>query len=233
MYAQRDEKKAEQAAKEQLEKEKPGEKKVAEEPPRKKRRVQKFPSLTAQMKEDIQKGKWLTDEHIHLAQTLLRAQFPNINGLQCPLLSENDAFDAQPHEALQIHFVAGNHWVASSSFGQEVTVYDSKYSGKLHPSLIHQLARIYRSLQTDEDGDLMLQINVPTVQQQFGSCDCGLFAIAFALHLAMGDDPQHILFEQSQMRSHLLKCFQKRRWNHFHTRRSLQSKPRMHLFSHM
>ena len=43
----------------------------------------------------------------------------------------------------------------------------------------------------------MLQINVPTVQQQFGSCDCGLFAIAFTLHLAMGDDPQHILFEIS------------------------------------
>ena len=73
VYAQRDrpDEKAEQAAKEQLEKEKPGEKKGAEEPPRKKRRVQKFPSLTAQMKEDIQKGKWLTDSHIHLAQSLL------------------------------------------------------------------------------------------------------------------------------------------------------------------
>ena len=47
----------------------------------------------------------------------------------------------------------------------------------------------------------MLEINVPTVQQQFGSCDCGLFAVAFMLHLTMGDDPQHILFEQSQMRS--------------------------------
>ena len=89
VYAQRDrpdEKKAEQAAKEQLEKEKLGEKKVAEKPPRKKRRVQKFPPLTAQMKEDIQKGKWLTDSHIHLAQSLLRVQFPHINGLQCTLL---------------------------------------------------------------------------------------------------------------------------------------------------
>ena len=37
-----------------------------------------------------------------------------------------------------------------------------------------------------------------------------MFAIAFTLHLAIGDDPQHILFEQSQMRSHLLKCFQKK-----------------------
>ena len=56
--------------------------------------------------------------------------FPHINGLQSTLLSENDA---QQHEALQIRFVAGNHWVASSSFGQQVTVFDSKYSGKLHP----------------------------------------------------------------------------------------------------
>ena len=56
----------------------------------------------------------------------------------------------------------------------------------------------------------MLQIKVPTVQQQFGSCDCGLSAIAFTLYLAMGNDPQHILFEQSQRRSHLLKCFQKK-----------------------
>ena len=40
----------------------------------------------------------------------------------------------------------------------------------------------------------MLEINVPIVRQQFGSCDCGLFAIVFMLHLAMGDDPQHILF---------------------------------------
>ena len=61
----------------------------------------------------------------------------------------------------------------------------------------------------------MLEINVPTVQQQFGSCDCGLFAIAFMLHLAIGDDPQHILFEQSQTRSHLLKCFQKKKLEPF------------------
>ena len=130
----------------------------------------------------FKKGKWFTDEHIHLAQTLLRAQFPNINGLQCPLLSENDAFDAQPHEALQIHFVAGNHWVASSSFGQEVTVYDSKYSGKLHPSLTHQLARIYRSLQTDEDGDLM-QRRVPFVQIRPKKTEPALTALRCSVQL--------------------------------------------------
>ena len=41
----------------------------------------------------------------------------------------------------------------------------------------------------------MLKINILTVQQQFGTCcDGGPLAIAFTLHLAMGDDPQHILF---------------------------------------
>ena len=124
-----------------------------EEPPKKRRKLQKLPPFTTQMKEDLQKGKWLTDEHIQLAQKLLKAQFPHINGLQCTLLSENDGLHTQQHEALQIHFVAGNHWVAPSSFEQQVTVYNSNYSGKLHPSLTHQLACIYRSLQTMyEDG---------------------------------------------------------------------------------
>ena len=53
------------------------------------------------MKEDIQKG----NSHMHLTQSLLRVLFPHVNDLQCTLLSENDA---QQHEALQIHFVAGN-----------------------------------------------------------------------------------------------------------------------------
>ena len=69
-------------AKEQLEKEKLGEKKVAVDPPRKKRRVWKFPS---QMKA-FEKENWPTDLHV---QSLLRVQ--HINGLQCTLLSENNA----------------------------------------------------------------------------------------------------------------------------------------------
>ena len=121
------------------------------------------------------------------------------------MLSDNDTFDAQQCEALQILFVEatiGLHPALLDCLQQQIAI----YSGKLHPSLTHQLLRIYRSLQTDENG--ATTISVPTVQQQFGNCDCGLFAIAFTLHLAMGDDPQHIFIEQSQMRSHLLKCFQ-------------------------
>jgi len=42
-----------------------------------------------------------------------------------------------------------------------------------------------------------------------GICDCGVCIIAFALHVALGDDPQNVFFEQTQMCHHLLGCFQK------------------------
>ena len=74
-----------------------------------------------------------------------------------------------------------------------MTVYDSKYSGDLDSSLTRQLALIYRALITvEEDGvDPHLIVHVLPVQQQKGSSDCGVYAISFAVHAALGDDVQH------------------------------------------
>jgi hypothetical protein len=58
-------------------------------------------------------------------------------------------------------------------------------------------------------------VYVPSVQQQKGGIYCGLFAIAFALHLAVGDDLTKIIFEQEKMREHLLKCFMKKKLDPF------------------
>ena len=55
-----------------------------------------------------------------------------------------------------------------------------------------------------------LPIHVPHVQQQQGTRDCGLFAIAFALHSALGQDVLSLEFDQSAMRNHLIKCFSKK-----------------------
>ena len=68
VYAQREgpDEKAEQAPNEQIEKEKPGEKKVAEKPPRKMRRVQKFPPLTAQIKRKTFKKESGLQIHIYI-----------------------------------------------------------------------------------------------------------------------------------------------------------------------
>ena len=93
-------------------------------------------------------------------------------------------------------------------------MYDSRFHGALQLSLQKQLALIYRSLIIqEEDGeevDPQIPVRVPTVQPQRGTNDCGIFAIAFALHAAIGDDFEAISFDQSKMRSHLLFCFKKK-----------------------
>ena len=177
--------------------------------------------LTTEMREILTKGYMLTDEHIQLAQELLQTEFPELDGFQSTLLSQIDGFCPVRDEAIQIHHVAGNHWVASSSIGQTVTIFDSKFGGgELSSSLTHQLATVYRTLvkTSDEDGDEMdpiLEVNIPYVQQQQGKRDCGLFAIAFALHAAMGDDIKKITFDQPKMRCHLLECFEKKKLTRF------------------
>ena len=96
-----------------------------------------------------------------------------------------------------------------------MSVYDSKYSGgDLDSSLTHQLALIYCALITVEENgeevDPHLVVHVPPVQQQKGSSDCGVYAIAFAVHAALGDDVKHLELDQTQMRNHLLQCFKKK-----------------------
>ena len=41
----------------------------------------------------------------------------------------------------------------------------------------------------------ILYVDVPAVQQQRGVLDCGVFAIAFAVHLALGDDVTKLNFQ--------------------------------------
>ena len=53
----------------------------------------------------------------------------------------------------------------------------------------------------DEYGDTIypptLYLELPNVQQQNGVTDCGLCAIAFAVHLALGDDVSKLNFDQA------------------------------------
>ncbi len=66
-------------------------------------------------------------------------------------------------------------------------MYDSTHDGgNLDSSLTRQLALVYRSLITAEEDveeiDPHLTVHIPPVQQQRGSSDWGVSAIAFAIH---------------------------------------------------
>ena len=76
---------------------------------------------------NLKNGGWLDDQHIQLAQDLLREQFPTIDGLQSTLLGQNDGFIPVQREGIGI--------LDSISFLMCVliiTVHACRYSDSLH-----------------------------------------------------------------------------------------------------
>ena len=69
-----------------------------------------------------------------------------------------------------------------------------------------QLKQIYRG-KAEKNGSLI--VNEMSIQQQENFYDCGLFAIAFAFHLAQGDEPSALNFDCKKLRQHLVECFEK------------------------
>lgn len=160
--------------------------------------------LTMKDKLEVIHGKMLSDKHIYAAMILLKMQFPNVGSLQDPCLCQTTFHPADEEERIiQIHHTRGNHWVVSALIGGSLCVYDSLYSTE-SSDLDKQLEQIYAT----HEGPNGHGYNIPEVQKQTGSRDCGLFAIAFALELCSGNNPSERTFDQSKMRSHLIKCFE-------------------------
>ena len=106
--------------------------------------TRRIPSLSRKSILQVLDGDMLTDEHISFAQNVLQEQFPTLDCLQSPLLSQTNAFSPVIAESVQIHHTGSCHWVTSTSIGREVHVYDSKFKkGKLSASLQIQLATVY------------------------------------------------------------------------------------------
>ncbi len=165
---------------------------------------------TAAMRQTLKSGDWLNDEHIHFAQELLRRDYPDIAGFQSTLLSQVDRFTPIECrcESLQIHHINANHWMVSATIGGEVTIADSKCSSDFSSCLTHQLAQVYRKYidnQVDDGRETYLPVRVLRVQQQSGGSDCGLFAIAFAVHLLQVNNIEEIEFDRKKINAFSLK----------------------------
>ena len=69
------------------------------------------------------------------------------------------------------------------------------------------LSQIYAILKSEGTIGIVTVNKVP-IQQQHGSVDCGLFAIANIVALCFGYEPNKILFPQDRMRNHLFLCLE-------------------------
>ena len=65
----------------------------------------------------------------------------------------------------------------------------------------------------------------PHFQRQSGSDDSGLFAIASAFELCLGEDPTRKKYNQVQMRAHLMSCFFKDSLSSFDSSRRRPHRP--------
>jgi hypothetical protein len=133
-------------------------------------------------------GKWITDNIINACQRLMRNAYPHIRGLEDTSLGETLAFTIQRGEFVQVLNVSGCHWITISTIGCQqgvVNVYDSIPSCSVPLRTKEQIAAIICT----QAKKIILEF--PAVQSQRGSSDCGLFALAFATSLCLGQNPLH------------------------------------------
>ena len=139
--------------------------------------------------------QWLDDDIMAAVQLLLNKQHPHIQGLRPPAETRFPGANLV-HDLgfVQILHVSCNHWVVISniidkSTPRTVSVYDSLNSKTMPVANLQHISPAFMP-----------------VQQQEGSDDCGLFAIAFATSLCFGQDPCYTSYYQARMRNHLREC---------------------------
>jgi hypothetical protein len=146
-------------------------------------------------------GDWLNDNHINLAQELLRRQYKNLSGLKSTLWLSKLKEPLPIIDAVQVLHTRGNHWIVASTIGcsvDEVNVFDSLYSS-IDAATLNLLKQLF---------GVHIKVKMMKCPQQSGSRDCGLFAIANCTALAYGSHPSIATFNQGAMRQHLLNCFE-------------------------
>ncbi len=151
----------------------------------------------------LENGDRLSSIHVAAATTHLQSQFPKHAGFQSTLYLSNGKEKPGSDGAINIHFeVEREHWVTSICGSTQVRYFDSLYYGDIPDSIVEQIKAVYASRKT---------VQVIRVQQQQGTRDCGLIAIAYAVHLANNKDPSKVKFTQAKMREHYLSCLRNKK----------------------
>jgi hypothetical protein len=134
---------------------------------------------------------------------LISNQFPDYDGLQDTVLQQNYSWKNPSTKYLQFLHVNNCHWILIANTGEfpmnVVQIYDSLYT-----SVSNATKKNICNFVNVAENELVLK--VMNVQQQSDGSSCGVFAAAFAVSLAFGCDPTHLIF--FQIREHLASCLQ-------------------------
>ena len=147
----------------------------------------------------ILSNELLTDAHITTAMNILSQNHPIV--VQPPSVFLANGYDYCPFETVQIAHNSALHWVLLSSMKGVVSIYDSLQM-KPTESLLRQINQLF------SPDDAMPAIKEMACHKQLGGADCGVFAIAYAVDILEGNNPEHIRYEQTKMRKHLVQCLE-------------------------
>ena len=138
-------------------------------------------TLTKTDKDEIEGKCQLSDKIIEAAQSILKQQFPNLNGFQSTLFKQNIKHlkkeDKNMIQILHRGTINSGHWFTISTVDcgdGQVNWFDSLFND-LDVDTKRQICAIMKT-----EASQLNFLKCP-VQNQIGGADCGLFAIAFAV----------------------------------------------------
>lgn len=170
--------------------------------------------LHLQDKEVVCNGEWLSDKHVAAMNKILQRQFPMLHGLQDTLvLARYHKYDSQASKFVQVVNISNQHWIAASNLFCSpgvVEIYDSLPNYSFNSSTLKE--QVATVLKTEEKS---FQLHHVDVQRQSGGADCALFAIAFIVTLALGEDPHITSYKQDQLRCHFVSCVDEKHFTRF------------------
>ena len=159
----------------------------------------------------VMSGNWINAAIINASQYILNKQFEA--KFQDVGYAMTMNYSIVESGFIQIiHDSSRNHWVTisnlDSSQPENVLVFDSMFCHG-SPSMKAQVACLLHTSKSE------FTLSFVNVHKQTGCNDCGLFSIAYAVALCLGENPGTLVFDQSEMRNHLVSCIEQQCFSMF------------------
>ena len=138
--------------------------------------------------------------HINAAQRILFQKFPSFSGFDSTL--KQGCIGKWIDNYIQVLSCHGCHWSTASTVGWKegvISIFDSLYC-EVDVASKKAIADVFPSSD--------ISFNVPNVPMQLGVDDCGLYAIAFAMALAISYDPATLYAKKFKQNEMLFSCLQ-------------------------
>jgi hypothetical protein len=190
-------------------------------------------------------AQMLSDNEIYQALSILKEQFKHkkdLKGFFDPqafnarfLKKENKILiNTDQNTFIQILHDGELHWYTLTNIkakhGHHIRIYDSYFNDKTYrdnkvftsylkkiisPESSNKSNTVYASSFEIKEEANVIECSIESCQVQSDLTMCGVFAIAFAYDLCIGNDPSTQIYDEENMRKHLFECLIRKNFSEF------------------